>query len=174
MSGIVRLFHAAPHDTSLKLQIYPLDASGIVRLFHAAPHGTSLKLQICPLDVSRIVRLFHAAPHGKWWWTASLWPWSMVIDTGSPVSLISLATARQQGLLRRLTRCVLRRRSLTGQVIPLRGKAPVTVTAACRPAVRLRLVVTECGPHHTLMGRDWIQALEVLALPSRVQQVNGK
>ncbi|KAF0305641.1 DNA-binding protein HEXBP [Amphibalanus amphitrite] len=48
---------------------------------------------------------------------------AMVMDTGSPVSLVSAETARQRGLLQQLDPCDLRLTSFTGQAIPLRGEA---------------------------------------------------
>ena len=96
---------------------------------------------------------------------------TMVVDTGSPVSLVSAETARQRGLLQLLDPCDLRLTSFTGQAIPLRGEALVSVTASGRPATRLRLVVTGFGPHRPLMGREWLQALGLMTSPARVCRV---
>ncbi|XP_043243059.1 uncharacterized protein K02A2.6-like [Amphibalanus amphitrite] len=96
---------------------------------------------------------------------------AMVMDTGSPVSLVSAETARQRGLLQQLDPCDLRLTSFTGQAIPLRGEALVSVTASGRPATRLRLVVTGFGPHRPLMGREWLQALGLMTSPARVCRV---
>ena len=101
-------------------------------------------------------------------------PLSMIVDTGSPVSLISAETARQRRLLELLEPSALRLTSFTGQVIPLRGEALVTVRAAGRPSTRLRLVVTDFGPHRALMGREWIQALDILPSPPSVNQLESK
>ncbi|XP_043244647.1 uncharacterized protein K02A2.6-like [Amphibalanus amphitrite] len=96
---------------------------------------------------------------------------AMVVDTGSPVSLVSAETARQLGLLQLLDPCDLRLTSFTGQVIPLRGEVLVSVTASDRSATRLRLVVTGFGPHRPLMGREWLQALDLMTSPARVCRV---
>ncbi|KAF0292797.1 hypothetical protein FJT64_009271 [Amphibalanus amphitrite] len=96
---------------------------------------------------------------------------TMVVDTGSPVSLVSAETARQRGLLQLLDPCDLRLTSFTGQVIPLRGEVRVSVTASGRPATRLRLVVTGLGPHRPLMGREWLQALGLMTSTARVRRV---
>lgn len=93
---------------------------------------------------------------------------AMVVDTGSPVSLVSAETARQRGLQQLLDPCELRLTSFTGQVIPLRGEALVSVTASGRPATRLRLVVTGFGLHRPLMGREWLQALGPMTSSARV------
>ena len=42
-----------------EVSIGSLDASRFVRLVHAAPHDTSLKFQICPLNASSLVSGFH-------------------------------------------------------------------------------------------------------------------
>ncbi|XP_043205454.1 uncharacterized protein K02A2.6-like [Amphibalanus amphitrite] len=96
---------------------------------------------------------------------------AMVVDTGSPVSLVSAETARQLGLLQLLDPCDLRLTSFTGQVIPLRGEVLVSVSASDRSATRLRLVVTGFGPHRPLMGREWLQALDLMTSPARVCRV---
>ncbi|KAF0289155.1 hypothetical protein FJT64_012514 [Amphibalanus amphitrite] len=92
---------------------------------------------------------------------------AMVVDTGSPVTLVSAETARQLGLLQLLDPCDLRLTSFTGQVIPLRGEALVSVTSSGRPATRLRLVVTGLGPQRSLMGREWLQALGLMTSSAR-------
>ncbi|KAF0291476.1 hypothetical protein FJT64_010396 [Amphibalanus amphitrite] len=80
---------------------------------------------------------------------------TMLIDTGSPVTIISAET-HIPGLTLRPSE--LRLTSFTGQQIRLRGEADVNVETDGR-ATRLRLVVSDMGPHRPLMGREWIKAL---------------
>ncbi|KAF0287534.1 hypothetical protein FJT64_014075 [Amphibalanus amphitrite] len=79
----------------------------------------------------------------------------MLIDTGSPVTIISAET-HIPGLTLRPSELHLT--SFTGQQIRLRGEADVNVETDGR-ATRLRLVVSDMGSHRPLMGREWIKAL---------------
>ncbi|KAF0292843.1 hypothetical protein FJT64_009215 [Amphibalanus amphitrite] len=80
---------------------------------------------------------------------------TMLIDTGSPVTIISAET-HIPGLTLRPSELHLT--SFTGQQIRLRGEADVNVETDGR-ATRLRLVVSDMGSHRPLMGREWIKAL---------------
>ncbi|KAF0292817.1 hypothetical protein FJT64_009269 [Amphibalanus amphitrite] len=80
---------------------------------------------------------------------------TMLIDTGSPVTIISAET-HIPGLTLRPSELHLT--SFTGQRIRLRGEADVNVETDGR-ATRLRLVVSDMGSHRPLMGREWIKAL---------------
>ena len=80
---------------------------------------------------------------------------SMLVDTGSPVTLISSDFFPELTL----GPTSLQLTSFTGHPIPLRGEAQVSVADGDQPAVQLRLVVTDIGPHRPLMGREWISRL---------------
>ena len=78
---------------------------------------------------------------------------TMLIDTGSPVTIISAET-HIPGLTLRPSKLHLT--SFTGQRIRLRGEADVDVETDGRAA---RLVVSDMSSHRPLMGREWIKAL---------------
>lgn len=80
---------------------------------------------------------------------------TMLIDTGSPVTIVCAET-HIPGL--KLRPSELHLTSFTGQQIRLRGEGEVDVEVSGRVA-RLRLVVSNMGPHRPLMGREWIKAL---------------
>ena len=103
---------------------------------------------------------------------------TMLVDTGSPVTIIS-ADTHVPGL--KLQPSQLRLTSFTGQQIHLCGEGEVSVEVAGRVA-RLRLIVSDIGSHRPLMGREWIRALRTdaglgtpvvcpVAAPLTLQQV---
>ena len=81
-------------------------------------------------------------------------PTAMIVDTGSPVSIVSLDTI--PGL--KLSKFDLK--SYTGQQVPIRGEAAVKVSHDGQQR-SLRIVVSEQRGQRPLLGRDWLREIRL-------------
>ena len=83
-------------------------------------------------------------------------PTVMLVDTGSPVSIVSADSL--PGL--RLTGSRLSLRSFTGQAVPVRGEATVQVGYGGQEK-QLSVVVSDQAGHRPLLGRDWLREIKL-------------
>ena len=80
----------------------------------------------------------------------------MLIDTGSPVSILTADCLPHV----QLRPSVLRLRSFTGQAVPVRGEAAVDVE--CNGQRRqLTAVISDQAGHRPILGRDWLREIRL-------------
>ena len=83
-------------------------------------------------------------------------PVRMLVDTGSPVSILTADCL--PGL--KLRRSELRLKSFTGQAVPVRGEATVDVECNGQRR-RLDAVVSDQPGHQPILGRDWLREIRL-------------
>ena len=90
------------------------------------------------------------------------------VDTGASSTLMSLNTFKQFWPEKKLQRCDTRLRTYAGEIVPIVGKANVTVEYKGQQATLPLLVVEILGP--TLLGRNWLSRIR-LDWPSLVCRI---
>ena len=90
------------------------------------------------------------------------------MDTGASSTLMSLNTFKQFWPEKKLQRCDTRLRTYAGEIVPIVGKANVTVEYKGQQATLPLLVVEILGP--TLLGRNWLSRIR-LHWPSLVCRI---